>query len=123
RDITPGEACDDCAVRERQLALAVCLDRYIVAEKGAKIVEITFFVGHRDQLPVAVSGRNCDSENRISLSIGASSGGGRVGDNAGDRCNCNQREHDPFHSVLQICHVLSSYAVWELSRSCNESPH
>ena len=69
RKIAPGEACDDCAVRERQLPLTVCLDRYIVAEKGAKIVEIAFFVRDRDQLPVAISGRNCDSENRISLSI------------------------------------------------------
>src|SRR5271165_5119721 len=89
RDITPGEACDGGAVRERQLSLAVCLDRYIVAEKGAKIVEIAFFVGHRNQLPVAVSGRNCDCGNRISLSIGASGGMSHIDDHANYRCNCN----------------------------------
>jgi hypothetical protein len=56
RKVAPGEACDDCAFREGQFPLAVCLDRYIVAEKGAKIVEIAFFVRDRDQLPVAYPG-------------------------------------------------------------------
>ena len=53
---SPGQPRNDCAVQERQLPLPVGFDRYIVAEKGAKIVEAAFFMCHGDQLPVAVSG-------------------------------------------------------------------
>src|SRR5262252_970927 len=32
------------------------LDRHIVAQDGADVVQLAFFAGHGDQLPVAVSG-------------------------------------------------------------------
>ena len=43
---------------------AIGLDRYIVAQLGAQLVEIAFFVGHRDQIPVAVSRRDRYSVDR-----------------------------------------------------------
>jgi hypothetical protein len=54
RDVTPGELGNDCPVRERKFPFPVGLDRYVVAENGAQIVEVAFFVSHRDQPPVAV---------------------------------------------------------------------
>ena len=48
------------------------LDRYVVAQDGAQIVEVAFFVGDGDQPPVAVSGGNFDSEDRGAFVIGAS---------------------------------------------------
>ena len=87
-------------------ALSVSFDRYIVAEEGAKIVEVAFFVGHRDQLPVAVSGRNPDSENRISLSIGASRRLSPVDDDASKRYNCNQEVSRSFHTTCSVPRCL-----------------
>src|SRR6266852_488935 len=55
-DVTVVQSRNDCTVRERNLALAIGLNRYIVAQNGSKTVEVAFFVGHGDQLPVAVSG-------------------------------------------------------------------
>jgi len=43
-------------VRVRKLPFPGGLDRYVVAQNGAQIVEFAFFVGHGDQPPVAVSG-------------------------------------------------------------------
>jgi len=39
-----------------ELPFAIGLDRNIVAQNGPQIIEVAFFVGHGDQLPVAVSG-------------------------------------------------------------------
>ena len=64
RVVAPGEPGNDCAVRERKLPFPVGLDGYIVAQNGAQIVEVAFFVGHGDQPPVAVTGGNLDSEDR-----------------------------------------------------------
>jgi hypothetical protein len=60
-------------------------DCYVVAKNGAQIVEGAFFVGDRDQLPVAVSGGDFDSEDRGGLSIGLSRRGGQVGDHTGNQ--------------------------------------
>src|SRR2546426_77783 len=62
-----------------------------------RIVELPFFVGHGDQLPVAVSGGNFRYEDR-GLLIVVSRGGRREGDNADQCSNCNQQESDPFHN-------------------------
>jgi hypothetical protein len=56
RDVIPGYSGDDCAVRERKLPLPIGLDRFIVAQNRADIVEVAFFVGHGDEPPIAVSG-------------------------------------------------------------------
>ena len=93
-----------------KLPFPVGFDRYIVAEKGAKIVEVAFFVGHGDQLPVAVSGRNCDSENRISLSVGASRGVSHVDDHASQRSDCKQQVSNPFHTMCSFPKCLFSDA-------------
>jgi hypothetical protein len=49
---------NDRAVREWKLALAVGLDRDVIAQDGSEAVEVAFFVGYRDELPVTVSGWN-----------------------------------------------------------------
>ena len=77
RNVTPGEPGNDRAARERKLTFPEGLDRCVVAQNGAQIVEVAFFVGHGDQAPVAVSGGDFDSEDRGGLSIGLSRCGGR----------------------------------------------
>src|SRR5437899_3283393 len=57
-------------VTVRKLPFSGGLDRYVVAQNGAQIVEVAFFVGHGDQPPVAVSGGDFDSEDRGRLIIG-----------------------------------------------------
>src|SRR5215813_5413579 len=112
RVVTPGEPGNDRAVRERKLAFAGGLDRDVVAQDGAQIVEVAFFMGHGDQPPVAVSGGNFDSEDRGGLLIGLSGCGGHRGDHAGERCNCNQRENNPSHPVppsnMQVRHLTAA---------------
>jgi len=71
-DVTPGEPGNDGAVRERKLPFPGGIDRYVVAQNGAQIVELAFFVCHGDQFPVAVSGGDFDSEDRGAFVIGAS---------------------------------------------------
>lgn len=48
RDVTPGKASDDRAVRKRKLNFLVGLDRDVVAENGANIIKVAFFVRHGD---------------------------------------------------------------------------
>jgi hypothetical protein len=66
----PAEPGNDCATGERRFSFPVGLDRNVVAQIGAQIVEVAFFLGHGDQPPVAVSERDFDSEDRGDLSIG-----------------------------------------------------
>src|ERR1700683_5853269 len=54
---------------------------------------------HSDQLPITISGRNCDAVDRGSLFIGGCRCTGGEGDNTGHRCNCKQQESEPFHKV------------------------
>jgi hypothetical protein len=70
-NVFPGEPGDDRAVREFLLALPVSLDRDIVPQHRSEVVEIAFFVGDRDQPPVAIPGRHLDAKDRISLIIRA----------------------------------------------------
>src|SRR5215467_15608399 len=93
--VTPGEPANDCAVQERELPFSVGLERYIVAQFSAQIVEVASYVGHGDQRPVAVFGGEFAPIDRGGLS--------RCGgaDNAGHRCNCNHQESDPFHKLLR----------------------
>ena len=53
-NVLPMYCRNDRAVRERNRSLAIGFDRDIVAQLGAQIVEIAFFVGYGDQLPIAV---------------------------------------------------------------------
>src|SRR4029077_531775 len=111
RVVTPGEPGNDSAVRVRKLPFPRGLDRYVVAQNGAQIAEVAFFVGHGDQPPVAISGGNFDSEDRGSLSIGLSRYGGYGGDHAGQRYNCTQQVSDPSHTVSSFQHAYLTYAL------------
>src|ERR1700731_2002102 len=64
RNMTPGESGNDCPVREWNLSFPIGLDSYVVAQNGAQIVEVAFFVSHGDQPPVAVSRGDIDREDR-----------------------------------------------------------
>jgi hypothetical protein len=90
RDVAPGEPGNDRAVGERKLSFSVCLDRHIVAQNGAQIVEVAFFMRHGDQSPVAVSGRDSDSEERGGLFIDISRRERREGENAGHQDQRNE---------------------------------
>src|SRR5215204_1611844 len=113
RVVTPGEPGNDGAVRERKCPFPGGLDRYVVAQNGAQIVEVAFFVGDGDQPPVAVSGWDFDSEDRGGLSVGLSRCGSHVGDHAGQRHNCNRHEHNPSHTVSpsETAKLASSQAI------------
>jgi hypothetical protein len=67
--VGPSEPGDDDAVRELLLPLPIRLDRDIVAENGAQIVELAFLVGDGDQPPVAVTREHFDPEDRGGLII------------------------------------------------------
>src|SRR5262245_4799131 len=45
-DVAPGDSAYDSTFRERKLALPIRLDRYVVPENGANIIEVASFVGH-----------------------------------------------------------------------------
>src|ERR1700722_5172571 len=61
---------DDCAVRERDCPLLKGLDRYFVAELSTQLVELVGLeLVHRDQLPIAVSGRNRDAVDRGGIAL------------------------------------------------------
>src|SRR5262249_15771942 len=109
RDVVPGYTGNDGAVRERELPFAIGLDRDVVAQNAADIIEVACFVGHRDQYPVAVSGGNVGYEDRSGLLIGLSRGGAHGGDHAGECCNCNQHYSNPFHHGSS-CTYLYAYA-------------
>jgi hypothetical protein len=70
RDGNPFEPGNDCGIGDRRFSFPVGLDRNVVAQIGAQIVEVAFFLGHGDQPAVAVSERDFDSEDRGDLSIG-----------------------------------------------------
>src|SRR5215469_5509188 len=72
RDVTVVQSGNDRALRERKLPVSVGTDRHIVAQNGGETVKVAFFVGHGDQPPVAVSGRNLGDED-WGLSAGLSS--------------------------------------------------
>jgi hypothetical protein len=52
--VTVVESGNNGALREWKRRLAVGLDRHIVAQNGAKTVQVAFFVGAGDPPPVSV---------------------------------------------------------------------
>src|SRR5947207_10711231 len=62
RVVAPGEAGHNCAVRVRKLLVPRGLERYVVAQNGAQVVEAAFLVSHGDQPPLAVPGGNFYAE-------------------------------------------------------------
>src|SRR4051812_17137572 len=58
RYVTPCQPGNDRALRKRKRPISISLDRYVIPQNGANIVELAFFVGHGDQLPVSVSRGN-----------------------------------------------------------------
>ena len=83
------------------LPFAVGLDRYIVAQNSAQIVEVACLVGHRDQLPVAVSRGDFDSEDRGGLFIGSSSRECHCSANTYGHSGCDHEDWDLFHGAAE----------------------
>ena len=69
RDVVPGYPCNDRAVWEWKPLFAICLDRRIIAQNGAYIVEAACLVSYANQLPLAISGGNCNTVNRSTLVV------------------------------------------------------
>src|SRR3954469_24158297 len=92
-DVFPSQSSDDRAVREGARSIFIGLDRDVVSENGAKIVEAACFVSHADHLPVAIAGRYPDAENGRGLVVAAS---------GGERCQsagiCGHRPHGRPHA-------------------------
>src|ERR1035437_5485775 len=120
RDVIPMQRDNDCAVRERKLSFPIGLYRYIVAQLGAQIVEVAFFVGHGDQLPISVSWGNCDSVDRGGVFIGRSRRGRSRNDNTGHYSDCNQQESDPFHEVPPCKFLSTTFALRAFTYVCYE---
>src|SRR5262245_47788244 len=91
---------NDCAVREGELPVAEGLYRNIVPQLGAQLFQVASCqMVDRDQLPVAISGRDFDAVNRSRLSIGLSGCGCHVRSctaQRGDRC---EQESDLSHPL------------------------
>src|SRR5262249_34190921 len=71
RDVRPSDPRDDRAFRKRKLSGSIRLDRAVVSKDRADVVEIAGFVGHRDELPVAIAvGNPRDVNPTCSASLG-----------------------------------------------------
>jgi len=83
--VAPGEPGDDRAVGVWKRRFPSGLDRDVVAENGADIVETAFFVGHGNQSPVTVFGRDFAAKDWRALFSGQARGhgGGRTGQHRG----------------------------------------
>ena len=101
--VAPGDAADDRAFGERERASPIGVDCHVVPQHGANIFEVTFFVGHRDHLPVAVSRGNFGYEDRGGLlSRGVARRDRRKGHNAHECRNRNQQDSDSSHGTTFI---------------------
>src|ERR1700691_1213989 len=96
---------NDGAIRERQSPVAESLERNIVAQFGAQLLEFVLCSRQpldRDQAPVTIPVGDFDAIDRRRVSIGLSGRGPDIGGDTGD-CgtgsrNCNQRYLS--HSIL-----------------------
>src|SRR5580704_8944336 len=103
---------NDGAIRERQSAVAVGLDRKIVAQFGAQLLELASPTGQLlarqsldgDQAPIVISVGDFNSIDRRSLSIGLSGCGLHVGGDTGDCSNGtgNGNQSYPSHNLLLV---------------------
>jgi hypothetical protein len=97
RDAAVMQGSNEGAIRERQLPFAVGLERYIVGEDSTKAVEIAFFVGHGNPLPIAVPVRNFGDVGRGGWFIHMCWRGDDKNDKAGDCCSSDHEEGEAFH--------------------------
>src|SRR5208283_3104328 len=90
---------NDRAIRERQSPIAEGLDRNIVAQLGAQLLESSCSCQEldRDQAPVTKSLRELDPVDGRSLTLRLSGDRSGGGDCAGERANPNERENNQFH--------------------------
>src|ERR1700722_10034896 len=75
RNVFPSQTGNNCSIWKWKLCFPKSLDRLIVAQDGANIVEIACLVGYGDQFPVPVSSRNSYLVVRRSFFVGVSSCG------------------------------------------------
>src|SRR5580704_4032360 len=102
---------NDRAIRERPSSIAEGLDRNIVAQFGAQLLEITSTTGQllagqlldRDQVPVTISLRELDPIDRRGLAARLARARSGDGDRAGEHANPDQRENNPSHGLLLNC--------------------
>lgn len=71
-DVLPGQLGKNGPIRKGEGPLPVCFDRNGVPQDASKLVQRICFVRWGDQLPLAVSSGNCDTEDRRALLIGMS---------------------------------------------------
>src|SRR5687768_4318689 len=88
RDVFPSYSAYDRAFREGKFALAIGFDCHIVSQNGADVVQVTFFVGHRDKPPVAITFGNLGYEDGGGFVRGVSRCARGKGYKAGQCCNC-----------------------------------
>src|SRR5271166_5071447 len=93
---------NDRAIRERQSPITEGLDRNIIAQLGAQLLESSRSgqLLDRDQAPVPKSLRELDPVDGRSLAVRLSGdrSGGR--DYAGEHANPKKRENNPSHDLL-----------------------
>src|SRR5579862_103872 len=98
--MTVVQSGNDRAVGERKLRFAICVDCCIVTQHGGKTVEVSFLMGHRDELPVAIPSGNFGNVDRGNLSFGVSDSRCEEGDCTCQHCDCNQQHNYSFHNML-----------------------
>src|ERR1700722_239282 len=87
----------DRAVRERKCPLAICLDRHIVSENGAELIEATGFLRRCDQFPFPISVWDGDAEYRRAFVAHASGSERRRSKDTSRRGSRKPGDRDPFH--------------------------
>src|SRR5271169_13642 len=108
RFFIPMQRGNYCAIRERQSPIAEGLDRKIVAQFGAQLLELASRTGQllarqsldRDQAPVTIPVGDFNSIDRRGVSIGLSGCGPYEGGDTGDCCNCKCNQRYPCHNLL-----------------------
>src|SRR5271166_2844455 len=106
---------NDRAIRERQSPIAEGLDRNIVAQLGAQLLESSCSCQllDRDQAPVTKSLRELDPVDGRSLAVRLSRDRSGGGDCAGEHANPNERENNQFHGdpPSNTCTVYPAFRV------------
>ena len=78
-----------------------------LAARNRSLDELTCFAGHRDEPPVAITGRNFgDEDGGGLLSSYLARCGCREHDNAHQDCNSKQQQSDTFHTGPPLKHTL-----------------
>ena len=120
RNVPPGQPRNHGSVRKGKRSFPIGLDRNVVPQDGAKIIQVARLVRHGDQSPIAVPGRNLDHRGRNSLSVSLSRSADRESGHAPSHyCNGYQQESDSFDGRPPSNSFIRPFACTRLDQGCH----